>query len=432
MADSAKFTHHMSDEDALMWHIEKDPILRSTIVALAIFDQAPDWDKLRSRIARATHVIPRLRQRVLSPPLRIGPPRWTAESSFDLDFHLRRMRLPAPATERVLLDAVQPIATSSFDRARPLWEFTLFEGLAPAIDGEQERAALVMKVHHAVTDGVGGMALLAQLVDLERDPPELDDATLPAAIAPEFFSRTSLVRDSLAHSRRRFLGIASRVPGTVARAGFGAVRNPLGTTMTATRTLQSIGRILAPATAPMSPVMLDRGLGRRLDVLERSMDDVRRAAKASAGSVNDVFLAAVVGGLQRYHARHGAAPEQLRITMPINLRSGANLEVGNHFVPARFGVPANLDDPDERVRALRLIVREWRAEPALTMTGTLAGILNRLPTTTTTAIFGGMLKCCDFVATNVPGAPVPVYSCGAHVDRLYAFAPPRAPRSTSR
>ena len=73
--------------------------------------------------------------------------------------------------------------------------------------------------------------------------------------------------------------------------------------------------------------------------------------------------------------------------------------------------------------ALGVLVRNWRAEPALRMTSALAGTLNRLPTSTTTALFGGMLKCVDFVATNVPGAPVPVYTGGARIDRMYAFAP---------
>ncbi|MDQ6926776.1 MAG: diacylglycerol O-acyltransferase, partial [Candidatus Eremiobacteraeota bacterium] len=113
----------MSDEDALMWNIEKDPILRSTILAVAIFDRVPDWNVLRRRMERTTRLIPRFRQRVLSPPLRMGPPRWTVEPTFDLDFHLRRTRLSGVATERTLLDALLPMATSSFDRARPLWEF---------------------------------------------------------------------------------------------------------------------------------------------------------------------------------------------------------------------------------------------------------------------------------------------------------------------
>jgi len=196
----ARFTHHMSDEDALMWHIEKDPILRSTILAVAVYDQPPDWRRLRARVERATRVIPRLRQRVLSPPLRIGPPRWVVESTFDLDFHLRRLRLPPPGDAPALLDALQPIASCSFDRARPLWEFTLFEGL------EGGRAALAMKVHHSITDGVGGMKMLMMLFDLERDPgppgPCDEFQELPA------FTPFDLVGRSLEYQRRRALDIA--------------------------------------------------------------------------------------------------------------------------------------------------------------------------------------------------------------------------------
>jgi hypothetical protein len=87
-------------------------------------------------------------------------------------------------------------------------------------------------------------------------------------------------------------------------------------------------------------------------------------------------------------------------------------------------VPATIEDPRERIGAIGALVREWRAEPALQMTSALAGLLNRLPTATTTALFGGMLRCCDFVTSNIPGAPVPVYVAGARVERLYAFAPP--------
>ena len=102
----AKFSLHMSDEDALMWNIEKDPILRSTILAVGIFDSVPDWQRLRNRVERTSRLVPRFRQRVQTPPLRMGPPRWTVERTFDLDFHLQRMRLPGPGTERALLDVL--------------------------------------------------------------------------------------------------------------------------------------------------------------------------------------------------------------------------------------------------------------------------------------------------------------------------------------
>ncbi len=86
-----QFDLHMSDSDALMWNIEKDPVLRSTIVAVGILAGPPDFERLRRRYEQASHTIPRLRQRVLTPPMRIGPPRWAEDPHFDLDFHLRRI-----------------------------------------------------------------------------------------------------------------------------------------------------------------------------------------------------------------------------------------------------------------------------------------------------------------------------------------------------
>jgi WS/DGAT/MGAT family acyltransferase len=410
------FERHMSDADALMWHIEKDPILRSTIVAVGILDRAPDWSRLHERFQRASVTIPRFRQRVLSPPMRLGPPRWAYEPDFDLDFHLKRFTVPAPGTRRALLDAIAPIAQSSFDRARPLWECTILEGL------EHGHAAMVMKVHHSVTDGVGGVELLTQLVDLERDAPErFRDRPAPAA---EVFPNGGLIRDSLSHTTRRWLGIGRRAPGTIVSAGVSSARDPIGSGLAVANTARSIGKTLAPAAAPMSPIMTQRGMGRWLGSFDVALDDLKRAAKAAEGSINDAFVAGACSGLARYHARHGAPVDELRMTMPINIRTEDAATAGNQFAPARFPVPLGIDDAIERMQAIRRLVLEWRGEPALGLTGTLAGVLNRLPTQATTAFFGGMLKCVDFVTSNVPGAPLPVFVAGAAVERFYAFGPP--------
>lgn len=412
----SSFERHMSDADALMWHIEKDPILRSTIVAVGILDRSPDWARLRERFQRASIAIPRFRQRVLSPPMRLGPPRWAYEPDFDLDFHLKRFRLHAPGTRRQLLDTIAPIAQSSFDRARPLWECVVIEGL------EAGRAAMVMKVHHSVTDGVGGVELLTQLVDLERDAPErLRDRPAPP---PEWFDARGLVRESLAHTTRRWMGIGRRAPASVATATTELLRDPLGAISSTTATARSIARSLAPAGAPLSPIMTQRGMGRWLDTIDVTLDDLKRAAKAAEGSLNDAFVAGACGGLARYHDRNGARVDHLRMAMPINLRTDDASTAGNQFAPARFPVPIHIEDPIERMQAIRALVLEWRAEPALRLTSTLAGVLNRLPTQVTTAIFGGMLKCVDFVTSNVPGAPLPVFVAGAGVERFYAFGPP--------
>ena len=264
-----------------MWHVEKDPILRSTIVAVAVFDRPPDFDRLRADQPRdMPHPAPA--SRVLSPPFRLGPPRWSVEATFDLDFHLRRMRLPEPGTERALLDVLQPIATAGFDRARPLWEFTLIEGLYGA-DGT-ERAAFAMKVHHSVTDGVGGMALLAHLIDLTPDAPK-PTGDAPATPAPESMDALELVRDSLVHSSRRMLGVTRRIPGTVRGAASALLRDPVGTGL-GTRPHRDLDRPRARAgdRADVAGHALPR-LGRRLDLFDlSSTTSAARARRPKAAS----------------------------------------------------------------------------------------------------------------------------------------------------
>lgn len=411
-----RFERHMSDADALMWNIEEDPVLRSTIVAVALLDHAPDREQVRAAFQRASCIVPRLRQRVLTPPMRLGPPRWLHEIGFDLDYHLRWLQLPPPGTERDLLDAIAPIASASFDRARPLWECTVLDGL------EGGRAAIVLKVHHSVTDGVGGIDLLTHIVDFERDAPE---PAQPAIVPPpEVYGVGDVVVDSVSHTVRRLIGIGRRTPAIAAEIANAIRSDTVGAASNAARTAESIARILAPATAPLSPLLTERSLGRRLDTIDVSLDDLKRAAKVGEASLNDAFMAAIVGGLDRYHERHGVPATALRVTLPINLRREGDAAGGNQFAPARFAIPLMATDAVERMQTLGEIVRAWRAEPALALTSTLAGVLNRMPTAMTVALFGAMLKGVDFVASNVPGAPMPIYIGGARIERFYAFGPP--------
>jgi diacylglycerol O-acyltransferase / wax synthase len=408
----SRFEHRMSDSDALMWTIEKDPLLRSTIMAVALLDQAPDHARVRDKIERGLRMIPRLRQRAAAPPLRVAPPQWVADPHFDLDYHLRHVNCPGEGSLRDLLDYAAPLAMQGFDRARPLWEFTVVEGMA---DG---KAALIQKVHHSVTDGVGGMELAMMLLDLERDPagepepiPPLSDAERPSPLA--------LLREGLDHVRRRQLGIARRAVATAP----GVARDVVGSTRAAVDAARSLGRLLTPVTEPLSPIMGARSLSVHFDLLTAPLAETKAAANKADGKLNDAFVAAVAGGLARYHERHGAPVDALRMTMPINIRVEGQAAGGNQFVPARFPVPMNIADPVERMRIIRGLVTEQRDEPALAFTDAIAGVLNRLPTGAVTQLFGSMLKGIDFVTSNVPGAPFPVYLAGSRVEANFAFAP---------
>ena len=414
MSGPERFDAHMSDSDALMWNIEKDPLLRSTIVTVLLLDRAPDWDRLVDRIERGTWLIPRMRQRVATPLLRIGPPQWSGDANFDLRYHLRRVRACEPTIDAVL-DLARTSAMAGFDRARPLWEYTLVEGL------EDGQAAMVLKVHHSMTDGVGGMKLLLMLFDFERDPE--GEPALDRVDAVPVYGPMDLVLNALGHRQRRALGMLRR--GVI--ESLGVVRtvldDPAGAVSDGLRVAGSVLRFLTPATVPHSPVLQARTLARQLGTIDVPLDDLKRAAKTVDGSLNDAFVAAVLGGLARYHEFHGASPDDLRMVMPINVRAEGSALGGNHFTPARFLVPLTIKDPGERIVEIGRLTKEVRAEPAVQLTDSLAGILNQLPTTITTALFGSMLKGADFVTSNVPGAPFPIYSGGARLERMYAFAP---------
>jgi len=125
-----------------------------------------------------------------------------------------------------------------------------------------------------------------------------------------------------------------------------------------------------------------------------------------------------------YHEAHGAPVESLRMTMPINVREGENARVaGNQFAPARFPVPVGIADPRERIAAIRALVAEQRAEAALGMIAGVSGVLNRLPASVTTSLFGSMLKGVDFVTSNVPGPRFEVFLSGAKLDAVFGFGP---------
>src|ERR1700739_2775541 len=143
---------------------EATPRTRSGIMALEILDSTPDWDRFRTRFENASRRVLRLRQKVVVPTLPTASPRWVVDPDFNLDFHVRRMRVAEPGSLRQVFDLAEVMLQSPLDIARPLWTATLIEGLA---DG---KAATLLHLSHAVTDGVGSVEMFAQIYDLEREP----------------------------------------------------------------------------------------------------------------------------------------------------------------------------------------------------------------------------------------------------------------------
>ncbi len=431
LLDDFEFSPRMSSADALMWAVEKDPLLRSTITFVSLLDQTPERDRFVRVMERATRVVPRLRQRVVGHPYSIAPPRWEIDANFDLSYHLRFMRAPVPTPEqltdpagsatRQALDLAQPIGMQGFDRARPLWEITLVDGLA---DG---KAAIIGKVHHAISDGVGGVKLQMAMLDIERDPAdEIDDsAPVPESLMPRSLGEAQRIVDAAVFEARRQFGVLAGLAGAAANTADRFRHDPVGVGTDVVRTGSSMVRLFSLASKPMSPLMTNRSLSVHFDTIAVPVEDMKAAARIVGGKLNDSFLAAVAGGLRKYHVLHGHSEiEMLRMTMPINIRTEASADkAGNQFVPARFPLPIGIDDPVMRMNAIRELVADQRAEPALALSEPIANVLHRLPSTATTAMFGSMAKGIDFVTSNVPGVPFTVYFAGAKVEGQIALGP---------
>ena len=403
--------------DAVMFGVEEDPVLRSVITLVILLDQEPNEKMVRERIERMTRLVPKLRQRAVGNPLSLAPPRWEIDPNFDMDYHLRWVSVPNPdGTMRPVFTMAEQMAEGDFDRARPLWEMLLITGLK---DGQ---AAFITKIHHSVTDGIGGLQMAATLFDLDRTGAELGPMPeAPQGVAAGLRGR---IKQGVSFEAKTTAGDLRSAIGTGTDFVKEAVTDPIGVATSAGEMAASLSRMLAPASEPLSSVFGDRSLSVYFDLIDIPLDDLKKAGKAGRGTLNDAFVAGVAGGLRRYHERHGTIPDALRVNMPVNLRSPADTgKQGNSWVPARFPVPMNEADPAKRIQQLHPVLRQARTEPAAVLTDQVFRLLTMLPRSIATVVAGGLMKGTDFVATNVPGPPIPVFFAGAQVLRMLPYAP---------
>jgi WS/DGAT/MGAT family acyltransferase len=405
--------------DAVMYGVEDDPLLRSVILVMILLDREPDMAEGVARVERMTLEVPKLRQRVVGNPISLAPPRWETDPNFDLGYHLRWYSVPNPdGTLRPAFEVAEQMAEQDFDRNRPLWEMAMLSGLP---DGQ---AALLVKLHHAITDGMGGMAMAASLIDMTREyePRRGSKPTAPHAAVLDLVGRVVAGVDF--EARAAIGGVRTYVGGAWG-LGLRTVSSPLQTARDGATYAASASRLLAPASSPLSHTMTGRSLSVRFALIERPLADLKAAAKVAGGTVNDAYMAAVTAGLGAYHRQHGDdLTASLRVNMPVNLRTpGEVIAGGNRWVPARFEVPIVDMDPRTRIRRLSPLLKSARTEPALPVSDFVFRRLSQLPQPVTTMIAGGLMKGTDFAATNVPGPPIPVYMAGAEVLRFVPFAP---------
>jgi diacylglycerol O-acyltransferase / wax synthase len=410
--EPGRLSDHLGPVDYLLHRGEANPRTRSGIMALELLDSTPDWDRFRARFENASRRVLRLRQKVVVPTLPTAAPRWVIDPDFNLDFHVRRVRVSEPGTLRQVFDLAEVMLQSPLDISRPLWTVTLVEGLA------EGRAATLLHLSHAVTDGVGSVEMFAEIYDLERDPPP---RAMPPQPIPEDLTPNDLMRQGINHLPMAVVGgVLGALTGAVSAAGR-AVLEPASTVSGIVGYAISGVRVMNRAAEP-SPLLRRRSLTTRTEAIDIRLSELHKAAKAGGGSINDAYLAGLCGALRRYHEALGVPISTLPMAVPVNLRAEGDAAGGNQFTGVNLAAPIGTVDPVARMKKIRAQMTQRRDEPAMNIVGSIAPVLSVLPTAVLEGITGSVVGS-DVQASNVPVYPGDTFIAGAKILRQYGIGP---------
>jgi diacylglycerol O-acyltransferase len=410
--DAAGLPEELSAFDQILHRGEANPRTRSGIMTLEILDTSPDWDSFRTRFDNASRKVLRFRQKVVAPTLPTAAPRWVIDPDFNLDFHVRRLRLPEPGTLRQLMDLADVAAQSPLDISRPLWTVTLVEGLADGC------SAVMMHLSHAVTDGVGAVEMFAHIYDLERDPPAQDMPPLPI---PQDLSPNDLMRQGINRLPGTIVGGVRGVLSGAAHVVGEMIRDPISRMWDVVEYAMSGARVVGPVAEP-SPVLRRRSLSSRSEAIDIELGDLHKAAKAAGGSINDAYLAGLCGALRLYHEAKGVPIDALPMAVPVNLRSEADPAGGNRFAGVNLAAPLGLTDPEIRIKNIRSQMTRKREERAIDMVGAIAPVLSLMPDNVLESMAGSLVNS-DVQASNVPVYAGDTFIAGAKIVRQYGIGP---------
>ena len=411
-ADTANTTR-LDDADALIWAVERDPTLASTVSSLSLFDSRVDPEAFRIRLERATRLVVRMRQRVVGNPVSLSPPRWEIDPEFDLDNHLEIVDCPGDGTLRDALDLAAPFNAAPFDKERPLFDMLMIQG----IDGDQ--TALIMKAHHAIADGMGMLQIQLELFDFE---PDTDNPELQPVPTAEPLSAGERLGNALEFERGRARTSLRDLGTAVVKnltSGEGDVLDQALDTMAAGL------RSIVPAP-PMSPVLIERSADTWHDTMSVPVADLKAAGKRAGTRMNAAFVAAVARGLGLFHEQAGERCPLLRMGMPVSVRVDGAEATGNHLAAIRVELPLEADEPDHLIEVCQALIDSHRADPAQSIIGPAQQLLARLPAQLSGLAFAQVLRGSDFLTSNLPGSPVPMYIGSAEMLAQYPFGPTSA------
>jgi WS/DGAT/MGAT family acyltransferase len=404
---------------------------------LAVFVPPPggfDYDRLLRLLDERISLTPRFRQRVKEVPGHLANPIWVDDANFDITYHVRRSALPRPGTDAQLLEFCARIQSRLLDRARPLWEMYLIEGLSGG------RVAIVTKTHQAMVDESGAVDLFEVILDAAPQPRRTVQALWMPQPEP---SSAALLREALKSVavRPRSLVDTARVSLVDAQAAVARASARAGGLGPAARGVMSASRSVLRRAEP-SPLQVSLSEQRRIAIARTSLDDFRRVRAAYGGTVNDAVLAVVAGALRGWLLSR-AVPlrpaSAVRALVPVSVvdagdrpnpgggRHPAGGDAPTRVRPLLVDLPVGEADPVLRLTQLRYAMASHKASGRAVGADALVALSGFAPPTLLAlgarASNGLTRRMFSLVVTNVPGPQVPLYAAGARMTEMFPILP---------
>jgi WS/DGAT/MGAT family acyltransferase len=381
------------------------------VASTSIFEgPAPTHEEFRDHIASRLHLVPRFRQKLRFVPLDQGRPVWVDDPYLNLDYHVRQSALPAPGSDEQLRNLAARIFSQQLDRSKPLWELWLVEGL------HDRRFAIIGKSHHALVDGVSGVDITTVLFDLDREP-EAPPAPPPPWLARPEPTDFQLLSDAL---RERLTS-----PREIVRGGRRALRGPRKVLRGVGATTKMVG---AGLSAPSSVFNVDIGPHRRFAMTQADLGELKRVKDAHGGTVNDVILSIVAGGIGRYLRARGHETEglELRAMVPVSVRAADERgALGNRITAMMAPLPIGIEDPLERLAFVSAEMGDLKSSGQAVGAEILTKLTDFAPTTIASqaARLQPAQRFFNLVVTNVPGPQFPLYVLGRQMESIFPMVP---------
>jgi diacylglycerol O-acyltransferase / wax synthase len=372
MSDARK----LSAMDASFLYLET-PEMPMHVGSMAIF-RLPEgykgdfFEDFKAMIASRLHIAPILKSRLEKAPLDIDHPSWVEDDQFDIDRHIFRASLPAPRDRATLERIVGWMHAKLLNRARPLWEFYVFEGM------KDNEIGLYSKMHHACIDGGAGAALTNMIYDLTPVPREIEPPTERAKVGPEPRDIAANLLDSYQQLWRQSFDASAAARGIeLPRSGksdLGSIlfdnamfqiENAVKFAGNVPTLLKSVSEIVGKIADPKSrdslvgmmspPTILNKQISseRSFAGVSIPLSRAKAVAKAAGGKLNDVVLAISSGVVRRYLLERGALPSKsMTAAVPISLREEGNTDANNQVFGMICSIATNVEDPRTRLETI--------------------------------------------------------------------------------